>query len=132
MLLSDLMKKFILLDNLEVYQLSLQMSDNAWQVYNKLDWRLKKIIGDQFITAIDSVGANIAEGYGRYHYLDKIKFFYNSRGSLYESQHWLRLMNNRLILDQKNYTELDALIKAILIKLNSLISTSYKQKLSNY
>ncbi|HRZ29314.1 MAG TPA: four helix bundle protein [Candidatus Paceibacterota bacterium] len=43
------------------------------------------IIGTQFITAIDSIGANIAEGCGRFHYLDKNKFMYNARGSLMES-----------------------------------------------
>ena len=31
-----------------------------------------------------SVPANIAEGFGRYHYMDKAKFYLNSRGSLYE------------------------------------------------
>jgi four helix bundle protein len=43
------------------------------------------IIGSQFITAINSIGANIAEGYGRFHYLDKNKFMYNARGSLMEN-----------------------------------------------
>ncbi len=31
-------------------------------------------MGDQFIKSIDSVGANIADGYGRFHYLDRINF----------------------------------------------------------
>lgn len=57
-------------------------------VYKKMDWQLKKIIGDQFIRAIDSIRANIAEGYGRFHYLDRIKFYYNTCGSLFEAKHW--------------------------------------------
>jgi len=33
-----------------------------------------------------SISANIAEGYGRKHTLDKINFYYNARGSLTETQ----------------------------------------------
>lgn len=36
------------------------------------------------LRAARSATANLAEGYGRYHYLDQAKFLSNSRGSLYE------------------------------------------------
>jgi four helix bundle protein len=39
---------------------------------------------DQLRRAGNSVCANIAEGYGRHHPKEKIKFYYNARGSLYE------------------------------------------------
>lgn len=80
--------KYILLKNLEVYKLARMLSEIGWEAYNSLDWQTKKTIGDQFIESTDSAGANIAEGYGRFHYLDKIKFYYNARGSLTEcSEH---------------------------------------------
>ena len=41
-------------------------------------------LGDQILRAGRSTTANIAEGYGRYHYLDNAKFCSNSRGSCYE------------------------------------------------
>lgn len=41
-------------------------------------------LADQIIRASRSVTANIAEGYGRYHYLDEAKFLSNARGSLHE------------------------------------------------
>ena len=70
-----------------------------------MDWKLQKIIGDQWITSIDSVGSNIAEGYGRFHYLDKIKFYYNARGSLLESKHWLdRLYERRIITNKRGWS----------------------------
>jgi len=78
---------YIKLGSLEIYQLAIELSNLAWQAYEKFDWQTKKVIGDQFIRAIDSIGANIAEGYGRYHHKDKIKFYYNARGSLFESKH---------------------------------------------
>lgn len=39
---------------------------------------------DQFIRATRSTTANIAEGYGRFHYLDNAKFCSNARGSCWE------------------------------------------------
>ena len=79
------------LNELEVYKLAAEISNDAWGIYSALHWQDKKIMGDQFISAVDSIGANVAEGFGRYHYLDKNKFNYNARGSLLESIHWLNL-----------------------------------------
>lgn len=67
------------LNDLKIYRLAKEISDESWIIYENLDWHDKKIMGDQFINAIDSIGANIAEGFGRYHYLDKNKFNYNAR-----------------------------------------------------
>lgn len=41
-------------------------------------------LGDQIMRAARSTTANIAEGYGRFHYLDNAKFCSNSRGSCWE------------------------------------------------
>jgi four helix bundle protein len=72
----------IALGKLEIYQKALELSRISWEIYGQMSYENKKIIGSQFIRAIDSMGANIAEGYGRFHYLDRVKFYYNSRGSL--------------------------------------------------
>jgi len=37
-----------------------------------------------------SIGANIAEGYGRHYYMDNVRFCYNARGSLDETVNHLR------------------------------------------
>ena len=41
-------------------------------------------LGDQVLRAARSTTANIAEGYGRFHYLDNAKFCSNARGSCWE------------------------------------------------
>ena len=41
-------------------------------------------LGDQLVRAARSTTANIAEGYGRFHYLENAKFCSNSRGSCWE------------------------------------------------
>jgi four helix bundle protein len=121
-------KVYLNLDKLEVYLLARQLSKISWVVYQEFDWRLKKIIGDQFIQSVDSVGANIAEGYGRFHYLDKIKFYYNARASLKESRHWLELMIERELVQKEQermYIEIYAKLSP---KLNAFINTTYKNK----
>ncbi|MFH1325960.1 MAG: four helix bundle protein [Candidatus Falkowbacteria bacterium] len=123
------MSNYILLKDLDVYKLALELSSIAWEVYSSLDWHDKKIMGDQFITATDSVGANIAEGYSRFHYLDKIKFYYISRASLSEScDHWLELLFLRQKVDQERFNKMKNLQKNISIKLNNFISSTRQSK----
>ena len=83
--------------------MSVELGRKAWKIYEKMNWQEKKIMGDQFIRAVDSVGANIAEGYGRFHYLDRIKFYYNARGSLFEAKYWLLLLEDRKKIKKETY-----------------------------
>ena len=115
------------LKDLEVYKLAKDISDEAWVIYESLNWQDKKITGDQFISAIDSVGANIAEGFGRYHYLDKNKFNYNARGSLFESLHWLEIFKNRGKITENQFKSLNEKLKNLAIKLNNYIQSTKNQ-----
>ncbi len=72
-------------EDLECYQLALQVMREAYRVIQKLPPEEKYNLGLQMRKASTSVGFNIAEGYGRYHYLDCLRFFYIARGSLDES-----------------------------------------------
>ncbi len=119
---------YIQLEELFVYQTSRKLSDSAWILYESLDWKDKKIMGDQYITAVDSVGANIAEGYGRYHYLDRIKFYYNARASLIEAKHWSSLLFKREKILKKNYEEFIACAQHAHAQLNTYIRSVYESK----
>ena len=46
-------------------------------------------VGVQLVRAADSVGANLAEGSGRYAPLDQRRMFVMARGSATELEHWL-------------------------------------------
>ena len=86
------------LKKLKVYQISRELSKNVWNVYKELGKEYRFLIGQQFLSAVDSIGANIAEGFGRYHYLDSVRFYYNARGSLWESKHWAELLMERELI----------------------------------
>ena len=77
--------------------------------------------------AIDSIGANIAEGFGRYHYKDSIRFYYHSRGSLFESKHWLQLLFTRNLIDSNKYEDLKTKLDLLGVKLNNFINATKKQ-----
>jgi four helix bundle protein len=111
------------LDDLEIYRLSKEFSKEAWEIYKGLDWETKKTVGGQFIKSIDSIGANIAEGFGRYHYLDKNKFHYNARGSLFESLHWINLLLERGKISKEKSDNLNRKLNQLGVKLNNYIKS---------
>jgi four helix bundle protein len=52
-------------------------------------------VGVQLVRAADSVGANIAEAYGRWNYPDRRRILFIARGSTCELEHWLMRANER-------------------------------------
>lgn len=122
-------KGYIKLEDLEVYKLARELSKMGWVIYSKISWQNRKIIGDQFIESIDSIGANIAESYGRFHYLDRVKFLYNSRGSLFEAvNHRLSLMLEREIITKEEFADFKLISDKLSLKLNNYIQSIYNSK----
>ena len=111
------------LGNLMVYQSALELSEMAWAIYISLEREFRYDIGSQFIRAIDSIGANIAEGYGRFHYKDKMKFYYNARGSLWESKHWLLLLYKRDFVEKEAFDHFLAKLNLLGKQLNGFIAS---------
>jgi len=116
------------LDDLEIYKLSLELSEDLWQIFLELPKQFRFSIGDQMLRSVDSIGANISEGYGRYHYRDSMKFYYNARGSLFETKHWLKLLLMRKFISEERYGELLGKLNTLGVKLNNFIDT-IKRKL---
>lgn len=80
----------IKLEDLEVFKLAEAMADAIWDAVLKWPTVARDTVGKQLIRATDSVGANVAEGYGRGTFPDNRRFIRIARGSLYESRFWLR------------------------------------------
>lgn len=122
-------KSYLLLKDLHVYQLARKLSSLAWNVYSTMSFEEKKIMGDQFLRSSDSIGANIAEGYSRFHYLDRVKFYYNARASQSEAtDHWLELLLERKKIDNSFFEEFKTISNELQIKLNNFISHTKNEK----
>lgn len=111
------------LDELRVYQLSMELGEKVWSFVEKWDWFAKDTIGKQIVKSADSVSANISEGFGRYHFRDSKHFLYYSRGSLNETKTWLTKANNRKLISETDFESLKKEIKDLSVKLNNYINS---------
>ncbi len=71
-------------EDLECYQLVLQVLKEAYRVAGQLPPEERYNLAEQMRRGATSAVLNVAEGYGRYHYLDSLRFYYIARGSLNE------------------------------------------------
>ena len=105
---------------------------DAWQKSNKLALEIYKItkkfprdelygIISQIRRAASSITANIAEGFSRYHFNDKIKFYYNARGSASEVQSFLFLAKDLGYLKGDDFDVLFDFSKAVGMLINGLV-----------
>ena len=110
-------------ENLRVYQLAEQMADDIWDIASVWNTFAKDTIGKQVVRCADSVGANIAEGSGRGTYQDNRRFVRIARGSLYETQHFLRRAYRRKLLTTAQVNKLKPLIENLAPQLNSYLKS---------
>ena len=71
-------------EDLEVWQLARELRKEISSLVKTFPPEEKYRLIDQMIRASRSVTANIAEGYGRFHYQENIQYCRQSRGSLFE------------------------------------------------
>ncbi len=72
-------------ETLDFYQDSLILLKASYKLAEGLPTYERYNLSDQLRRASTSILLNISEGYGRYHYLDRLRFFYIARGSLSET-----------------------------------------------
>lgn len=108
-------------ENLQVYQLAEKLTDEIWKIVDEWNQFAKDTVGKQIVRAADSIGANIAEGCGRGSYQDNRRFIRIARGSLNETQHWLRRAYKRTLLTKEQVNRLKPIIDELAPKLNSYL-----------
>jgi four helix bundle protein len=116
------MPKFAL-DSLKVYALAEELADLTWNVTRSWDQFSRYTVGRQIVRAADSVGANIAEGYGRASPTDHQRFVRIARGSLYETRHFLRRAHKRGLITPEQTAALQDVMRNLLPALNGYLKS---------
>jgi len=91
--------KFRTFEDLEVYQVAREFRKKMYAVTRQLPEFEKFELASQIRRAAVSLTNNIAEGHGRYHFADQVRFFLGSRGSLQE------LIDDLNVCADENYLE---------------------------
>jgi four helix bundle protein len=89
----------------------------AWQINHQVALKIYKLtenfpsnekygLTDQLRRAASSVTANIAEGWGHYHFANRLRFYYNARGSNCEVQNFLILGKDLEYIDKSKYKKI--------------------------
>ncbi|MDY6990433.1 MAG: four helix bundle protein [Thermodesulfobacteriota bacterium] len=110
-------------EDLEVYRLAENLGDRIWDVVSKWEDFPKRSLGYQLVKSADSIGANIAEGFGRFHFAENRQFARIARGSLCETRHWLRRAYRRRLLNEGEIGKLQQLIEELSPRLNAYIGS---------
>lgn len=116
------------LEDLRMLKDAETVADGIWIEVGGWNSFVRNTVGEQLVRAADSIGANIAEGYGRYHYGEKLRFLYYARGSLYETKYWLNrcLKRDLMAIDttQAYIEQLNGLARQI----NAFVTSLKSQK----
>lgn len=117
------------LDKLEVW---VRAKDFALAVYKDVvpclpadeKWNLTQ----QLKRAAQSIPANIAEGHGRFHFLDNVRFCYIARGSLVEVQSHMSLAHGLGYLSDEIYERMATHAESIGKQLNNYVAYLKRSK----
>ena len=109
-------------EDLQVLKAAEAIADPIWK--RVVEWNdfAKDVVGKQIARAADSVGANIAESFGRYNFGEKLQFLYYSRGSLFETKFWLNRAKERGLMNSSEIQEYTNGLTALARQLNAFAS----------
>lgn len=111
------------LNELEIYREAMSLGESVWSVVVDWDFFAKDTLGKQIVRSMDSVAANIAEGYGRYHFKENQKFCYYARGSAEETQTWIEKAVRRNLIEEEEGRQLYANLETLKKRLNAYIKS---------
>ena len=115
------MKTYLKLNNVNAYKKAFNLSNYIWNIV--LAWNIlaRDTIGKQFVRSVDSISANIAEGFGRYTKKDKINFYRISFASIKESLDWNEKAKARKLVSKEQYSRILAELTDLPREIHSLI-----------
>ena len=118
-------------EELRVLQAAEAVADGIWRQVVRWDTFARDVVGKQLARAADSVGANIAEAYGRFHYGEKLQFLYYARGSLFETKYWLNRAQARGLMPSAQVQDYASQLTDLARQLNAFAGSLKAQRRSS-
>jgi four helix bundle protein len=118
-------------EDLECWKLASMLRRRLSELVKEFPQHEKFKLTDQIIRASRSVTANIAEGYGRFHYQEYIQYCRQSRGSLYELVDHLIVATDEKYISESLFKEFRIEIEKCITVLNGFINYLSKAKHQN-
>lgn len=116
------MGEWLSIEEFDRFQELERLCDEVWE--RAIEWRAlaQDTLGKQLVRALDSAGANLVEGDGRYSSREKIHYCYIARGSLKEAAYWIRRARSRHLLEEKQAADLLQRLDGLHRWINALIA----------
>jgi len=115
-------------EDLRVLRAAEGMADDIWRQVVHWEAFVRDTVGKQLTKAGDSIGANIAEAYGRFHYGEKLQFLYYARGSLFETKYWLNRAQERNLMPTSQVQDYAGQLTDLARQLNSFAADLKTQR----
>jgi four helix bundle protein len=116
------------LEDLVVYQKAVDLRRKIKNISAEFPPEEKYSLKSQIKRSSRSISANIAEGYGRFHYQENIQFLRISRGSLYETIDHISVALDEDFIEEPLKKELTAECYFLLKVLNGYIAYLKRRK----
>lgn len=117
-------------EDLRILQSAEECTDKIWKQVIQWDEFAKDVVGKQMARATDSIGANIAESFGRFNFGEKLQFLYYARGSLFETKYWLNRAKSRGLMSSSEVEGYTSQLTDIAKQLNSFAESLKAQRSS--
>ena len=115
-------------ESLEVWQAGRKLRQDVSALVKSFPSIEKLRLADQMVRASRSVTANIAEGYGRYHFQENIQFCRQARGSLFELLDHFSVCNDEGYITEEKLADFRRSILNTIKVLNGYIGYLRNQK----
>jgi four helix bundle protein len=109
-------------DDLKILKSAEEVADSIWKRVVQWDEFARDVVGKQMARSADSIGANIAESFGRYNFGEKLQFLDYSHGSLFETKYWLNRTQIRGLMTPNEVREYIDGLTALARQLNTFAS----------
>ncbi|MDO9464790.1 MAG: four helix bundle protein [bacterium] len=117
--------------DIEAWKIGREVRKSVYAFIKTLPDGEKYNLSSQMRRAAVSITANIAEGYGRYHYQENIQFCRQSRGSIYEMQDHLITCLDEGYIAKEDYEKIYSLYEKATKAINGYIRLLKRQQAEN-